>query len=483
MGLLSKLNHIYSTLQALKAELTESKTTFDNLQSRISTPVPPVSNPTPSHWQNDPFQIPPQPLPTSTDIIIIGSGISGASIAYTLLRKSPCNILMLEARDVCSGATGRNGGHIKCSAYMEYCSFKDRFGESARHLLRFQKRHMELLLGLMGELGIEAEAREVETLDIFTDEKAWEDAKRMVHVFRTDMPEEAGDIVVFDGVDGCQEYRVNPEHCFGIIKYKAAALSPYKFITSLYGILQQNDNFAISPCTMVTEIHADGDGYSVSTSRGRIKAAQVVHATDGFAATLIPGLEGKIFPVRGHVTVQSGCGFDGSRSWCIHHKRGFDYISQRLGGELVVGGGVIQSPGRGIDEFGVWRDDGLCYSIRAYLGGLVETIFETQTKVEQAWSGCMGFTPDLLPFVGRLEESLTGRKGGGEWISAGFQGEGMVLAWLSGVAVGLMIAGDEEYQDEAGVPGGRVKEWLPRELICSKERVDRLSVSDLGNLL
>jgi len=147
---------------------------------------------------------------------------------------------------------------------------------------------------------------------------------------------------------------------------------------------------------------------------------------------------------------------------------------------------MVQSPESGIDEFGIWKDDSICYSIRAYLGGLVGTMFCDQTKVEGAWSGCMGFTPDLLPFVGRLEGEVTGRKAvgeGREWISAGFQGEGMVLAWLSGVAVALMIVGDEEFGDEVGIPGGRVGDWLPRELICSKGRIDRLSVSDLGVLL
>ncbi|KAK9860080.1 hypothetical protein MYU51_010333 [Penicillium brevicompactum] len=484
MGLLSKLSHIYSILQALKIELTESKTSFDNLKSRVNTPSFPISTPTPSSWQNDPFHFPSQSLPDTADIVIIGSGISGASIAYTLLKKCPTlKIVMLEAREVCSGATGRNGGHIKCSAYLEYASLKARFGTRAKHIIEYQRRHMPLLLGLIEELGIDAEAREVDTLDIFTDSKMWEDAKEMILELKEDLPN-VQDIVIYNGVEGCQEFNVNPAHCYGIIKYRAAALSPYKFITSLYAILLENPNFAISPNTTATQIEYT-DIFTVSTTRGPTTASHVVHATDGFAATLIPGLKGKIFPVRGHMTSQTGSAFDASRSWCIHHKRGFDYISQRPGGELMVGGGMIQSPERGIDEFGIWRDDGLCYSIRAYLGGLVETVFETRSKVEQAWTGCMGFTPDLLPFVGRLEESITGRGNGegAEWISAGFQGEGMVFAWLSGVAVALMIAGDQKVRGEAGIPGGRVQDWLPRVLICSKERIDRLSISDLGTLL
>ena len=87
---------------------------------------------------------------------------------------------------------------------MEYSTLKARFGNSAKQLLRYQKRHMPLLLGLIEELKIEAEAREVETVDVFTDEKAWGEAKQMVKEFKTDLPEEAEDIIVYDGVDGCQ---------------------------------------------------------------------------------------------------------------------------------------------------------------------------------------------------------------------------------------------------------------------------------------
>jgi hypothetical protein len=53
-------------------------------------------------------------LPSDVDVIIVGSGISGTLMAYNLLQKDPgLKILMLEAREVCSGATGRNGGQIK----------------------------------------------------------------------------------------------------------------------------------------------------------------------------------------------------------------------------------------------------------------------------------------------------------------------------------------------------------------------------------
>ena len=57
-------------------------------------------------------------LPTSADIVIIGAGYAGASVVHHLLEHESFSkrkpfVVILEAREACSGATGRNGGHLK----------------------------------------------------------------------------------------------------------------------------------------------------------------------------------------------------------------------------------------------------------------------------------------------------------------------------------------------------------------------------------
>jgi len=88
------------------------------MDKRSAIPVdPPRSNPLIAYWQD-----PPDPevadylsrntLPETVDTVIVGSGITGTSIAYNLLSnpsKAAGKLLMLEARQACSGATGRNG--------------------------------------------------------------------------------------------------------------------------------------------------------------------------------------------------------------------------------------------------------------------------------------------------------------------------------------------------------------------------------------
>lgn len=70
--------------------------------------------PTTSYWQTPPADIAnlrtrPQ-LPQHADFAIIGSGISGASIAYQILTRRPdAKVILFEARQAASGASGRNG--------------------------------------------------------------------------------------------------------------------------------------------------------------------------------------------------------------------------------------------------------------------------------------------------------------------------------------------------------------------------------------
>ena len=123
---------------------------------------------------------------------IIGSGIAGVAIARSLLYEesnkvssAKRKVVVLEARQLCSGATGRNGGHIKVAPYEAFARYSSVYGkERAAVLVRFQLRHVQALLAVCQHEGIDsAEAREVETADLFLDsatlDKAIDDVKDM----------------------------------------------------------------------------------------------------------------------------------------------------------------------------------------------------------------------------------------------------------------------------------------------------------------
>jgi glycine/D-amino acid oxidase-like deaminating enzyme len=118
-------------------------------QSRLSTrqddaevdqavfrPGFPVPNPTVSYWQDPPHRIanhrttPELPTNETFDYVIIGSGVSGAAVAFKLLSRDPdLSILMLEARTAASAASGRNGGHARPGSWKNIKTWVDAYGE------------------------------------------------------------------------------------------------------------------------------------------------------------------------------------------------------------------------------------------------------------------------------------------------------------------------------------------------------------------
>lgn len=100
------------------------------MDERAQIPVTlPRDHLTQSYWSDPPDDIADlrttPHLPGRADILIIGSGISGAAAAWRLLQygdgsssessnASP-SVIMLEARQACSGATGRNGSSAPSS--------------------------------------------------------------------------------------------------------------------------------------------------------------------------------------------------------------------------------------------------------------------------------------------------------------------------------------------------------------------------------
>src|SRR5438132_345185 len=49
----------------------------------------------------------------TTDILIIGGGVMGTSIAYYLAKQEGGRILLLERQAICSGTTGRSGAIVR----------------------------------------------------------------------------------------------------------------------------------------------------------------------------------------------------------------------------------------------------------------------------------------------------------------------------------------------------------------------------------
>lgn len=477
--------------------------------------IPNPDSTTSSFWLKNPHptlsQAQSKSLPEQAEIVIIGSGITAASVAYTLLLdKSPEDIspiakkiVILEARDFCSGATGRNGGHILETA-DEYTELEENFGpDTAKSIMKFRLSHLQTVLGVANKLGIaeSSQARKVQFLSAYFEEETWAAAKERLKRFKDAMPEESAPWVIHE--------KPLPENfklasATGVISGPAGALWPYRFVTGVFDSLTHKFPNTLSietktPVIGITKSSSSTDTdnlfpFTVETPRGAIKCRHVIHCTNGHVGHLVPQLKGCIYPVRGQMTAQrAGEAFPAygqKHSWLMNYDTGFDYLTQlphndALGlsdGEMMLGGGFAHGRKNGITDLGIPTDDEISLDCSIHLRGALPAIFGDQNwgrvhphPVKAMWTGTMGFSADGLPWVGKLPFSVTsvskdeGKEGptkGAQWIAAGYSGEGMVQAWLCGQALGTMIL-----QNDAEIEAEGILDWFPEQMRVTEQRI------------
>ena len=168
----------------------------------LSDPGLPASSATESYWQE------PQNtqlrnrqsrcLPDQQDIVIIGSGITGASVAWHLLKGVVTDkITVLDAREICSGATGRNGGRVNCTAVQDYAKYSTLLGpENAKRIVRFELAHLDAIFEAVDSLGPEvvrkSELRRVEAIAALFEDEAVDSMRNMLFRFEAAFPDMVG---------------------------------------------------------------------------------------------------------------------------------------------------------------------------------------------------------------------------------------------------------------------------------------------------
>ncbi|KAJ7152355.1 nucleotide-binding domain-containing protein [Mycena filopes] len=525
-SLFSRLRLIYQTLKSISDS-------FSAVSERISRdPGFPTATPSRSYWCFPPSSLderPISPLPEHADVVIIGSGIAGAAIARALLDSSAAKtlrIVMLEARDVCSGATGRNGGHISPNTYQDYSDLASKYGAAAAQaIIRFRLAHLPALLAVAEGEGLlhASQARAIDQFDVYLNGTLYQRAKEALASLIEALPERRGKHTTYDDKIGFEHLQLSTL-ATSCISQEGGALHPYRLITGILARLLKThpSTFHLFTHTPCTDISVEASGYCVTTPRGTLTTTHVIHATNAWAGHLLPGLRRKIVPMRGYMTAQRpgrtlAPSSTGKRAFVFYpgtSMLAFDYLTQQPGspdngahpaptGELMFGGGASLG-GRAesalLDNIGITDDSEADsdFAVTAYLGGALERYFAPgwgaegsdsgereeggwgAGRVKAVWAGILGLSADGQPWVGRVPRAVSGRAEpkptpagvkvahlglvpAGEWIAAGFTGEGMTHAWLSGVALAGMVLGESQRAGDASA--------LPPQFLITEKRV------------
>ncbi|KAJ5151577.1 hypothetical protein N7492_009872 [Penicillium capsulatum] len=452
----------------------------------LADPGLPRQTPTESYWQHIPHPLAETQsasLPAETDHAIIGSGITGLAVAKTLLEQhATATVTVLEARTLCSGATGRNGGQMAANAGEEYMHLAETHGAAiAGQIVSFTLRNLDQMHVLMEDYdAVETcEMQRVQKLRVFLTDDKFHAFQESIARLETDHPSLRGLYTILDRDVVLQKYKIHG--AAGGALLPAATIWPYRLITKVFAALIEKypRRLTIETQTPVESIQHESNKsvfpYTLHTSRGLLRAGNVVHCTNGYSGHLLPNLRGRIHPFKGTMTVQDPKDTvpnqGTSLSWGFHYSPTYDSVTERRGYGLYYLG---QSVRTGYFYFGgeesrledvVSADDSWVgeYSV-GHLQSVLPGFFGQGSSwdVVSAWSGIMGFSSDGLPLVGRLPTTLTGREGNGEWIAAAFNGYGMANCLLSGEALARSILGENKVDlpEAYGVGEKRLSQFL-----------------------
>ncbi|KAJ6016843.1 hypothetical protein N7451_000222 [Penicillium sp. IBT 35674x] len=376
-------------------------------------------------------------VPENVDVAIIGSGISGATAAWRLSQLRPdLTVALFEARGLCTGATGRNGGHIGRPEAHDMIRLSKIFGvEEALRLRKTGNINREMMIQAAEEMNA------VEQVDL--------SIKGTLIVFENQIERQqfVDDLAFSKGVGlDTEGYLVETDWILKRVKIDPSAachggaylersgtIYPRKFVALLLEkALDRMKDFSLHPYTPVSEVSHDPEAedypYTVVSTKGRTKAKTVLHATNGYASHLLPAMaqEDGVFGCKAHmlgvqpdspstaVQLDGGFGYASFWHWILQRPNGGPYLYGLATAEKVGDYNDTIS----FDSSPAVRDEMLAFLRKVFPYSFSNQISENDITYD--WSGVQGFTMTGSSIVGR---PVPERRG--EFVSVGHNGEGM----------------------------------------------------------
>lgn len=357
------------------------------------------------------------------EIVIIGAGIMGLSIAYHLARLGVTDVTVVDKSYLCGGASGRNGGGIRAQW-------------SSEANVRLMQESIRMCQDFASEFKINVWLRQGGYLFLARSEekcRALEESCKLQRECglstRLLTPREAQKIVPELSTDGLVAATFNPDD--GVV-------FPWPFV---WGFAQAARKLGVEVATFTEVVGFDtsGNGKTIEAVRVRransadsavhtIKTNRVVNACGAWSpeiATML-GVELPNKPHRHEI-----CSTEPLKPWLkplVADLANGLYFSQSTRGEIVGGIGQSRVPA-GVDQ----------NSSFAFLGLYARALTATcpilgKVKVLRQWSGCYDLTPDANPIVGAVDDVEH------FYQASGFMGHGFMMAPVVGKLIAENIA-------------------------------------------
>ncbi|HTM58643.1 MAG TPA: FAD-dependent oxidoreductase [Candidatus Udaeobacter sp.] len=376
----------------------------------LEGPTGPATAPD-SHWWREPFpDFPALAEDVDADVVIIGGGVTGITLAYTLADEG-ASVVLLESGVLAGSASGRNAGFMLAAPAEPYGEAIALWGRTgARAILESGRRTHARVRTLIETLGLECDYRQGGSMRLTRSEEETEDQRAALPLLHADgFP--MREIPVASAVPGEAATRFHA----AFLTSEDGEFHPVRF---LHGVARAAAGlgarlYAHSP---VASAHWSAGVWQVSTGASMARARVLVLATNAYAPSLCPALAPLIAPRRGQMLMTAPVPRSVS-AYPTYSHWGYRYWRQTPDGRVLIGGWRDVDPDgeTGFDDLPTPRIQ------RGIEEGLAELVPEG-VEIERRWAGTMGFARDGRPLVGWLdaEHHLA--------IAAGYTGHGMSMA-------------------------------------------------------
>lgn len=352
------------------------------------------------------------------EVVIVGAGIMGLSIAYNLARHHGItNVTVVDKGYLCGGASGRNGGGVRAQF-------------SSEENITLMRESIRICRDFARELRINVWFRQGGYLFLTRSEQGRAGLEKSVAVqngcgLQTRMlsPKEAQRLVPELQLEGVVAASFNAED--GVV-------FPWPFV---WGYAQGAERLGVDIATFtdVTGFRTEGGRVcGVVTNKGEIKTSLVINAAGAWSPE-VAKLLGVHLPNHPHR--HEICSTEPLKLWLkplVADLSNGLYFSQSMRGEIVGGISNDEVP-PGIDMESSHR------FLALYSKALVSTCpILGKVKVLRQWAGCYDLTPDANPIVGEVDEVA------GFYQASGFMGHGFMMAPVMGRRIAEHVATKKE---------------------------------------
>jgi len=353
---------------------------------------------------------------TTADVVIVGGGVIGASIAYHLSLRGAGRVVVLEKDRLGTGSTGKNAGGIRLQFSTEVN-------------VRLSQRALTRLEAFKDEMGVDPQFHQVGYLFLITEERDVAPFERSLALWH-------GLGVPAKRLSASEAQAVFPEVRVDDVRFatfcaKDGYADPHSILQG-YVARARERGVEFREGAEVTGIELEhGRVVAVRSAGDRIGCGTVIDAAGAWGARIgaMVGLALPIAPLRRHIFVTAPVpGFDHEFPLTIEFSSGL-YFHRESGGVLL--GMADPHDGPSYDDSVNW--DFLPTVIEHALARL--PVLERAT-VKTGWAGFYEDTPDRHPILGPIDAVP------GFISAAGFSGHGLMHAPAAGEVIAQLVCGE-----------------------------------------